>query len=100
MYSISTGKDTEAKRMMSKVFKRAAGADQDKTLSEGIDLQYEFIKMFTNMESSSVSFCEAVCGSNYRRATWTCFFLNIFNQASSINGVLIYVARLVEKIGE
>ena len=86
--------------MMAKVFHKVEDSGSKQSLSELVDLQYDFIKMFTNMESSSVSFGEAVCGSNYRRATWTCFFLNIFNQASGINGVLIYVARLVEKIGE
>jgi hypothetical protein len=100
MYSISTENEPAAKQMMAKVFRKVPDGDENKTLDQGVDLQFEFIKMFTNMDSSSTTFGQATCGSNYRRATWIGFTLNVFNQMSGINGIIVYVNRLLVQLDE
>ena len=100
MYSVSTDDELEAKKMMSKVFKIRADDDSGKSLSEAVDLQYDFIKKFSSMDSSTTTFGEAVCGSYYRKATWVCFTINIFNSMCGINGIMVYVNRLLVQMKE
>jgi hypothetical protein len=38
MYSISTGDEVEAKKMMSRVFKKVPDGDSEKTLEQSVDL--------------------------------------------------------------
>ena len=52
------------------------------------------------MDASSTTFKNAVCGEKYRRATWTCFIINAFNQLTGVNAVNIYANRLLEQIEE
>ena len=52
------------------------------------------------MDASSTTFKQAVCGQKYRRATWTCFILNCFNQQSGINAINVYANRLLVKMEE
>ena len=42
-----------------------------------------------------VSFNNAVCGEKYRKATWVCCILNIFNQQSGIGIMTVYATRLL-----
>ena len=52
------------------------------------------------MDASSTTFKHAVCGRKYRRASWTCFILNCFNQLSGINAINVYANRLLVKMEE
>ena len=63
-FSISRGKEEEAKALLRKVYKKT---DNFEAL---IDEQYKFLKSETSEEATAVSFKEAVCGERYRKATW------------------------------
>jgi hypothetical protein len=54
----------------------------------------------TSKESSLVTFNQAVCGPKYRKATWVCCILNLFNQQSGIGIVTVYATRLLILIKE
>merc|ERR1712159_716341 len=47
--------------------------------SEDFESVYDSIKANIKIEQKKVSFKDALCGGNYRRATWICFVLAIFN---------------------
>ena len=74
---------------------------RDTSKEESDDLHESFFriqKRNTNRESSKVSLGEATCGKKYRRATWTCFFINVFNQGSGINITSVYATRILMNI--
>ena len=52
------------------------------------------------MDASSTTFVQAICGKKYRRASWTCFILNSFNQLSGINAINVYANRLLVQMEE
>ena len=79
MYSVGIGDKENATKMMMKVFKLRPDDDSGKTFEEAIDEQYSFISKFSSKDSSTTTFGEAVCGSYYRKGTWVCFFINVFN---------------------
>jgi len=45
-----------------------------------------------------VTYKEALFGENYKRATWTCFFVAFFNQACAIDAVNIFCTTLLIEI--
>ena len=54
----------------------------------------------TSKESSFIKFNQAVCGPTYRKATWICCILNVFNQQSGIGILTVYATRLLILIHE
>ena len=52
----------------------------DEVFEQLIGEQYTHESLTTSKEVSKVGFREAVCGPKYRRAAWTLFVLNTFNQ--------------------
>ena len=52
------------------------------------------------MDASSTTFRQAVCGPKYRKGSWICLILHIFNQCSGINAINVYANRLLTKMEE
>ena len=52
------------------------------------------------MDAVSTSFKDAICGKKYRRATWICIGLVIFDQMTGITGLIIYVNSLLVQMNE
>ena len=70
------------------------------TIEEILELQYSYFKKITTLDASSTTFKQGVCGRKYRRASWTCFILNSFNQQTGINAINVYANRLLEQMEE
>ena len=70
------------------------------TIEDLLEAQYIFLKKSTTMDAQSTTFKAAVCGRKYRRASWTCFILNCFNQQTGINAINIYANRLLKQMEE
>ena len=56
--------------------------------------------MTTSKDTSNVSFKEAVCGPQYRRATWIGVGVFSFQQLTGISGVVPYTSRLLVSMAE
>jgi len=52
------------------------------------------------MDTSKATFCQAVFGRKYRRASIVCFIINVFNQYTGITPAVVYAGRLVKKFNE
>ena len=85
---------------MTKVFAKRDKTISDQEFSDLIDKQYEFFKSGQNKDGSKTSLIQAMCGPSFRRATWTCFVINVFNQYSGINAIIVYANRLVKQMNE
>lgn len=53
-----------------------------------------------NPDAAGLSFKEAVFGKTYGRASWTCFILNFFNQATGVSVICIYLTRMLFNLQE
>ena len=78
-FCITEGRSKEAKRMLSRVFKRKSSGITDEEFEELIEKQYQVLGSVKRKDTSSTTLGQAMCGKQYRRATWTCFVLNMFN---------------------
>ena len=52
------------------------------------------------MDAVSKSFKDAICGKKYRRATWVCIALVIFDQMTGVTGLIIYANSLLVQMSE
>ena len=77
-YCVMTGRDEEGKKHLRKVYRLKEPADSQKQ-EEIYSKKFMKLKGNTSMDAASVSFKEAVCDRKYRKATWVCFFINVFN---------------------
>ena len=98
-YCMMTGNNADGNEHLRKVYRKKDSSSAE-TLEELMSSQYNFLKMSTSMEASSVSFKEAVCGRKYRKATWVCVGLNMFNQQTGINAVNQYAGQLLKSMAE
>ena len=80
-----------------KVYRKKDEADTA-TLDELLSEQLCEMRRSTNLDAQSTTFKQAVCGAKYRKATWVCVFLNLFNQQTGINAVTVYANRLLEQM--
>ena len=65
-----------------------------------IDEQLQGLNRSTSKEASLVTFKQAVFGAKYRKATWVCCLLNVFNQQSGIGMVSMFATRMLILIHE
>ena len=63
-------------------------------------MMYRYQRKSTTLDAASTSFCQAILGPKYRRATWTCFFINMFAQFSGNNAINIFANRLLVRMSE
>jgi hypothetical protein len=78
-FSIGKGDDAAAERLISKLF-TVPGAKTSEEKIAAYKAYISLVRLTTNTgENSTVSFKDAVCHPKYRKATWTCFVLGIFN---------------------
>lgn len=52
------------------------------------------------MESSKLSFCSAVFGPKFRRASIICFIINVFNQYTGISPLIMFCGSLLKSLNE
>ena len=78
-FCVANDREAEAKAFMRKVYKKEQDMS-DEVFEQLIGEQYVHETLTTSTEVSKVGFREAVCGPKYRRAAWTLFILNTFNQ--------------------
>ena len=97
-FSISNGNDEAAKDLLRKVYKQGKLTDEE--FEAAVKNQLNHLNRTTSKESSLVTFNQAVCGPKYRKATWVCCILNLFNQQSGIGIVTVYATRLLILIKE
>ena len=98
-YCIMMGYEEQGMAHMRRLY-RKVDPDSPETIDEILEMQYSFMKRSTTMDASSTTFKQAVCGRKYRRASWTCFILNCFNQHSGISAIIIYANRLLVQMEE
>ena len=77
-FSIGKGDDASAERLISKLF-GVPGAKTPEEKAVAYKAYITLVRANTNGENSTVTFKDAVCHPKYRKATWTCFALGIFN---------------------
>ena len=73
------GRDAEGPKHLSRVYRKADSYDGEQSLEQLVDSHYKFLKSSTTLDASSTSFKDALCGWKYRKASWVCFFINLFN---------------------
>ena len=88
-YCMMTGNHEEGKKHLKRVY-RKKDPKSEETLEDIATSHYNFLRKGTSMEATSVTFKEAACGRKYRKATWVCFFYNMFNQQTGMNAISIY----------
>lgn len=93
-FCIMMDREAEGKAHMKRVY-RKEDSNAPEALEHLIDEHYSQQRRSTTMDASSTTFKQAVCGEKYRRASWTCFLLNCFNQQSGINAINVYANRLL-----
>lgn len=102
-FSIVNGQENDAKQLIKKVYKinKKDGMETDEpTLERLLNNFIENEKSNTNMESNEITFNDAVFGNKYGKATWICFFLNIFNQGSGVGAIAIYIPLMLMNLNE
>jgi hypothetical protein len=80
---------------MARVFK-APNAETPEEIDAAYDRYIADLRVNSNQDVSKVSFRDATCHPLYRRATWTCFIIGIFNMQTGLNAVNVYMHRLMD----
>ena len=62
------------------------------------DRYIAMVRGSTSSGAASVSMKEAVFGVDYRRATAICLIIALFTMQCGINGIAVYLSRILEKI--
>jgi len=94
-YSVALGEDEKAKSMMARVLK-APNATTPEETDAAYNAYIADLRKNSNQEVSKVPFKDAVCHPLYRRATWTCFMIGVFNMQTGLNAVNVYMHRLMD----
>ena len=92
-FCISMDRQEEARSLLKKVYLQGKLSDEE--FDNKIDEQLRYLGRSTSKESSFIKFNQAVCGPTYRKATWVCCILNVFNQQSGIGILTVYATRLL-----
>ena len=61
---------------------------------------YEEIKKNTKIESSGTTFKQALFDPEYRKATWICFLLALFNQNTGLNAIFMYSNKMIKDLSK
>ena len=69
-----------------------------KGTSEEHEAILQSISSNLSAQSCSLNFIDAVCGQNYRRATWTNVGYIIFHELTGVNVIAIYSTLIFEKM--
>ena len=103
-FCIANGREEEARRILQRVYRIESKGDVDEidadTKDELFENQVTFRRSTTSMDTSKATFCKAVFGRKYRRASIVCFIINVFNQYTGITPAVVYAGRLVKKFNE
>jgi len=54
--------------------------------------------MNSNIQSSGVSFKDALIDPKYAKASWICFILSFFHQNTGLNAINMYSAQMVKNL--
>ena len=97
-YNVSNDNVDEARKLLKRVYMQEKLSDEE--FNEKIDEQLQGLSRSTSKEASLVTFKQAVFGAKYRKATWVCCLLNVFNQQSGIGMVSMFATRMLILIHE
>ena len=98
-YCLMEGRDEEAIQSLARIY-RKKDPDSPESLQTLIEAHYSNLKKNTTMDAVSTSFKDALCGKKYRRATWVCIALVIFDQMTGVTGLIIYANSLLVQMSE
>jgi MFS family permease len=94
-FSVANGNDAQAKSFMARVFKTPSASTPEET-DAAFDNYIADLRKNSNQDVSKVPFKDAVCHPLYRRATWVCFTIGVFNMQTGLNAVNVYMHRLMD----
>ena len=89
-YSIATGDEVEAKKMLRKIYHSKGVEDFDLLIDE----KYNDLKRSTTKEVG-IGLCAVMFGKKYRRASWTGIIVNSMHNLTGINAVNVYIMQLL-----
>lgn len=94
LFSISKKDDKQAVAMIKRVFDfplAKTEEEKDKIAQEYVDK----LRANSNSATSKVSFKDAICHPDYRKATWICVAIGFLNKQCGIDGLAVYFTRMV-----
>ena len=97
LFSISKGNDASAVIQIAKLF-TVPGAKNEEDKNRAYQAHIDFVRANSNKSSSVVSFRDALCHPEYRRATWVCFALAVFNRQTGMSSINVYLTTLYQKV--
>lgn len=66
--------------------------------SEDFERVYDSIKANIKIDDNKVTFKDALFKEEFRRATWICFILAIFNQMTGLNAIMMYSNNMLDTL--
>lgn len=98
-FCLANNREQEAKSMLARVYKSDVSPGEP-AFNEAIEGEMFFRRSTTSMESSKASFCSAVFGPRFRRASIVCFIINVFNQYTGISPVIMFCGSLLKTLNK
>ena len=77
-YCLMLGRDEEAQLHLKKVYKKSS-LNAPESLEDLLKVHYSHLRESTTLDAASTTFGQAVCEKKYRKGTWVCFLINLFN---------------------
>jgi len=95
LFSIGKGDDVQAALMISKLFGVPNAKNQnDKTAA--YQRYIDYLRENSTSDASTVTLKDALLHPQYRKATWICFILGVFNMQTGIEAINVYFTLLAQ----
>lgn len=99
LFSIGKNQDGEARKMVKRLFTFPSAQNEE----EKDKIADEYIKELrdkSDSTTSKVTFKQAICDPQYRKATWICVIIGFLNKQCGIDGLAVFFTRLVGLLSE